>query len=35
MSMRPVLTVASVVLLCLASPHDSGAAGRFDTKLTP
>jgi uncharacterized protein (DUF1800 family) len=33
--MRPLLTVASVLLLVVGISHDGGAAGRFDTKLTP
>ena len=35
MSMRPLLTGAAVLLLLAGVSHDSGAAGRFDTKLPP
>ena len=35
MSMRPVPTVAAILLLAVGVSHDGGAAGRFDTRLTP
>ena len=34
MSMRPVLTAAVALLLAAGASHKSGAASRFDTKLT-
>ncbi len=35
MSMRPVLPLTAALLLAVGLSHDSGAAGPFDTKLTP
>ena len=35
MSMRPALTSAVALVLAAGVSHNTGAAGRFDTKLTP